>query len=805
MRFVWQDVRYALRMLAKTPGFTLIALFTLSVGIAANASIFTVVDSVLLRKLPYPHSERLVRVYDLQPPHENTPSDFPEFQERRALHEIFQTVGAYFPSNFDLTGQGEPTRLSALRVSSDLLPVLGIQPMLGRGFRPEEEARAGDRVCLISYGLWKSKFGQDPAILGKTLRLSDNLYTVLGVLPQATILPSDPDVVGSLRLDAATAPRGLHFLSLIGRLRDGISLEQARKEIETRAAEHGEPKVSSNDSMAAQMSDHSIALVPLKDDTVGNSSTALLVMFGAVGCVLLIVCANLANLLLTRAQGRKREVAIRVALGAAPGRIVQQLFTESALLAIAGGLLGLFISTALTQYFVSASAAMLPRVGEIHLDGTVYGFIALLVLLTAVFFGLSPALVALKSSPLDTLKAGGKGSAARSQLQRSILVVAEVGISLVLLIGAGLLLRSFDELSKVNKGFDSTRVLTFDVELPTARYGKPEQQFAFYQQLMQRLKTLPGVEAAGSINSLLLTSNNVNGDVGIEGKVFPNGGDPIADKRIAGGEYFRALHIPLVRGRFFNERDLPGAPAVAIINQTFANKIFPGEDPVGKHVDFRWDTAAGYQEIVGVVGDVKHDGLELPTDPEIYVPYTQRPDSAFTVTLRTQSDPLTMLGAAHEQMLQLDANLVIGHPQTLEQVLAASVADKRLRLLLLGTFALLALFLAASGLYGVMAFAVTTRTREIGIRVALGAGPRDVLWMVVREGLRLAAVGAFVGLLAAFALTRFLSSLLFHVRPTDLFTYVVLTTGILAVALAASYLPARRATQMDPLVALRYE
>jgi putative ABC transport system permease protein len=805
MRFVWQDVRYALRMLAKTPGFTLIALFTLSVGIAANASIFTVVDSVLLRKLPYPHSERLVRVYDLQPPHENTPSDFPEFQERRALHEIFQTVGAYFPSNFDLTGQGEPTRLSALRVSSDLLPVLGIQPMLGRGFRPEEEARAGDRVCLISYGLWKSKFGQDPAILGKTLRLSDNLYTVLGVLPQATILPSDPDVVGSLRLDAATAPRGLHFLSLIGRLRDGISLEQARKEIETRAAEHGEPKVSSNDSMAAQMSDHSIALVPLKDDTVGNSSTALLVMFGAVGCVLLIVCANLANLLLTRAQGRKREVAIRVALGAAPGRIVQQLFTESALLAIAGGLLGLFISTALTQYFVSASAAMLPRVGEIHLDGTVYGFIALLVLLTAVFFGLSPALVALKSSPLDTLKAGGKGSAARSQLQRSILVVAEVGISLVLLIGAGLLLRSFDELSKVNKGFDSTRVLTFDVELPTARYGKPEQQFAFYQQLMQRLKTLPGVEAAGSINSLLLTSNNVNGDVGIEGKVFPNGGDPIADKRIAGGEYFRALHIPLVRGRFFNERDLPGAPAVAIINQTFANKIFPGEDPVGKHVDFRWDTAAGYQEIVGVVGDVKHDGLELPTDPEIYVPYTQRPDSAFTVTLRTQSDPLRMLGAAHEQMLQLDANLVIGHPQTLEQVLAGSVADKRLRLLLLGTFALLALFLAASGLYGVMAFAVTTRTREIGIRVALGAGPRDVLWMVVREGLRLAAVGAFVGLLAAFALTRFLSSLLFHVRPTDLFTYVVLTTGILAVALAASYLPARRATQMDPLVALRYE
>jgi len=804
MRFVWQDVRYALRMLAKAPGFTLIALFTLSVGIAANASIFTVVDSVLLRKLPYVHSERLVRVYDLQPTHESTPSDYPEFQERRALRELFQTVGAYFPTNFDLTGQGQPIRLSGLRVSSDLLPMLGVQPALGRGFRPEEEARAGDRVCLISYGLWKAKFGQDSAILGKTLTLSDNLYTVVGVLPQGTILPGTPDVLGSLRLDAATAQRGFHFLSLIGRLRDGISLEQARKEIEIRSAEARQSKAG-GDSMTAQMSDHSIALVSLKEDTVGNSSTALLVMFGAVGCVLLIVCANLANLLLTRAQGRKREVAIRVALGAAPGRIVQQLFTESALLAIAGGVLGLFLSKALTQYFVSASAAMLPRVAEIHLDAAIYGFIALLVLLTAVLFGISPALVALKSSSIETLKDGGKGSGVRSRLQRHVLVVAEVGISLVLLIGAGLLLRSFDELSKVNKGFDSTRVLTFDLELPTVRYAKPEQQFAFYQQLMQRLKALPGVEAAGSINSLLMTGNNVNGDVGIEGKVFAQGGDPIADKRIAGDEYFSALHIPLVRGRFFNEHDVPGAPAVAIINQTFANKLFPGEDPVGKHVDFRWDTAAGYQEIVGVIGDVKHDGLALPTAAEIYVPYTQRPDSAFTVTLRTQADPLTMLGAAREQVSQLDSNLVIAHAQTLDQVLAASVADKRLRLLLLGTFALLALFLAASGLYGVMAFAVTVRTREIGIRVALGAGPRDVLWMVVREGLQLAALGAVIGLLAAFALTRFLSSLLFNVRPTDVFTYVVLTIGILLVALAASYIPARRATSVDPLVALRYE
>jgi len=795
MKSIWQDTSYAFRTLAKSPGFTLIALLTLSIGIGANAAIFTLVDSVLLRPLPYPQPDRLVRVYDLQPHDEKTTADYPEFLDWRGHQQIFQAVSAYFPANYDLTGQGEATRLVALRASANLLPTYGIQPNLGRGFRPEEETRSAERVCLISDALWQTRFAHDPGILGKTLRLDEYPFTVIGVLPRNAVLPGNPDVVSALRLDQTVAPRGFHFLTVIGRLRAGLSLDQARKEIEPFAAELRKERSI----------DHGLALLSLKQATMGSSGTPLLVMLGAVGCVLLIVCANLANLLLTRAQSRRREVAIRVALGAAPRRIVQQFFTESALLAIAGGVLGMFVSAGLTAYLLTTGLGTLPRVREIHPDAAVYGFTALLVLLTALLFGLSPALVALKSSSIQTLKEGGRGTGSRSGNQRNVLVVAEVALSLVLLIGAGLLLRSFDELSKVSKGFDPANVLTFDLSLPASRYAKPEQQVTFVQRLTERLKALPAVDSVGTINTLVLSPGNVNGSVAIEGKTFPRGSEPVADKRIAGSEYFRALRIPLMAGRYFNERDSQGAPAVVIINQAFAIKYFPGEDPLGKHVDFQWDTPKGYQEIVGVIGNVKHDGLQLPSNAEIYVPYAQRPDSSFGMTLRTQSDPTAVLGAVREQISQSDAGLAMAHVKTLEQVVDASVADQRLRLMLLGSFALVALFLAAVGLYGVIAFAVSARTHEIGIRMAIGALPRSVLWMVVSEGLRLGAIGTLIGLAAALALTRFLSTLLFNVKPTDTVTYVVLAAGILLIALAASYFPARRATRVDPLIALRYE
>jgi putative ABC transport system permease protein len=792
---IWQDVRYALRTLTKSPGFTLVAVLTLAIGIGANTAIFTLVDSILLRPLPYPQPEQLVQVHDEQPRHELTPADYAEYLDWREQKQVFTEVAAYFRTGVDMTGQGEPIRATAIRVSANFLPMLGIEPIAGRGLRPEEETRAGERVCLISEGLWQRQFGRDPAIVGKSLKLSDYPFLVIGILPGKAEIPSNPDIVAGLRLDAAAAPRGFHFIDVIGRLRPGLSLEQARKEIEPFAA----------DLRKERSIEHGIALVSLKGETTRGAGTPLLIMLGAVGFVLLIACSNVANLLLARAQGRRREVAIRIAMGATRWRVLRQLLTESVLLALAGGALGLMAASWLTNSLLPASLERIPRSLEIHMNATVYAFAGLLALLTTVFFGLSPALLTLRSTSAEVLKEGGRGASIRSGRHRSMLIVSEIALSFVLLIGAGLLLRSFDALLKVNKGFDPQQVLTFDLILPPSRYLKPEQQVAFYQQLSQRLKSVPGVDSVGTINQLVLAEGNTNGGVAIEGKTFAKGSEPIADKRMAGADYFRALRIPLLRGRYFNERDIPGAPAVVVINESFARKYLQGEDPIGKHVDFQWDTAKGWQEIVGVVGDVKHDGLNLPSNAEIYVPYAQRPDPYFTVAVRTQSDPLAMLGAIREQVLQIDASLPMAHVRTMAQVVSASVADQRLTLLLLGSFAVLALLLAAVGLYGVIAYTVSMRTQEIGIRMALGARRSDVFRMVLGEGLRLTAVGASVGLLAALGLTRLMSSLLFNVRPTDALTYAAITLAMGIVTSAASYVPAWRATRVDPLVALRYE
>lgn len=795
MSVVWQDVRYALRTLAKSPGFTLAALLTLAIGIGANTAIFTLVDSILLRPLPYPHSEQLVHISDVQPPHEIVSSaDFAEFTDWRGEKQVFSDVAAYFQSQFDMTGQGDPERFPGIRVSANYLSMFGIQPAIGRGFTPEEETRSGERVCLISNGLWKRKFGGDPGILGKKLTLSDYPYTVIGVLSAKTNVPLDADIVAGMRLDSSAAPRGFHFLQVIARLRPGISLDQARKGIEPFAA--GLQKERSID--------HGISLSSLKEEITRGAGTPLFVMLGAVGFVLLIACANVANLLLARAQNRRREIAIRAALGASHRRIVRQLLTESGLLAVAGAVLGLLVAYWVTNLLLSAGLQRIPRFQEIHMDAAVYAFAGLLAVLTIIFFGLSPALIILRSSSAEVLKDGTRGAGIKSGRQRSILIASEIALSLVLLIGTGLLLRSFDQLLKVHKGFDPQNVLTFDLMLPATHYPKPEQQVAFSHLLSERLHSVPGVEFAGTINQLVLGQDNVYGDILIEGKTYPKGAGPMADKRIAGGDYFRALHIPLLRGRYFEERDIAGAPQVALINEAFAHKYFPGEDPLGKHVDFMWDTK-NWQEIVGVVGNVKHDALNLPSNPEIYVPFAQRPDASFTVTVRTHSDPVAMAGAVREQIAKADPNLPIAHLRTMDEVVSASIANERFTLFLLGAFALLALGLTVIGLYGVIAYTVSLRTREIGIRLALGARRSDVLRMVVGEALRLVAIGALAGLIAAFALTRFMSSLLFNVQPTDALTYASITAILGIVTLAASYAPARRATAVDPLVALRYE
>jgi putative ABC transport system permease protein len=794
MNVVWQDVRYALRMLAKSPGFTLVALLTLAIGVGANTAIFTVVDSVLLRPLPYPQSSQLVRISDVQPPHEVVSSaDYAEFADWREQKQVFSEVAASFQSQFDMSGRGDPERVNGIRVSANFLPMLGIEPMVGRGFTPEEETRSGERVCLISEELWKRKFGGSSGVLGQTLKLSEYPYTVIGVLSAKSDVPFAPDIVAGMRLDSSVAPRGFHFLQVIARLRPGISLQQARQEIELFAAS----------LRTARSIDHGIALESLREVTTRGAGTPLFVMLGAVGFVLLIACANVANLLLARAQERRREIAIRAALGATRLRIVRQLLTESGLLAIAGAALGLLAASWVTSFLLSANLQQIPRSREIHMDALVYLFAAFLAVLTMLFFGLSPALIILRSSSAEVLKNGIRGSG-KSGRQRNILIVSEIALSLVLLIGTGLLLRSFDQLLKVDKGFDSQKVLTFDLLLPPTHYPKTEQQVAFAREVSENLKAVPGVEFVGTINQLVLGPDNVNGDVVIEGKTYPKGAGPIADKRITGGDYFSALHIPLLRGRYFDQRDVAGATQVAVINEAFARKYFPGEDAIGKRVDFGWDTT-GWQEIVGVIGNVKHDALNLPSNPEVYVPFAQRPDPAFTVTVRTYANPKAMVGAVREQIAKADASLPLAHLQTMDEVVSASIGNQRFTLLLLGTFALLALGLTVIGLYGVIAYTVSLRTREIGIRLALGAGRSDVLRMVLGEALQFVALGSAAGLLAAFALTRFMSTLLFNVRPSDVLTYAAITTILAFVTLAASYMPARRATSVDPLVALRYE
>jgi len=795
MNVFLQDVRYALRMLAKSPGFTLVALLTLAIGVGANTAIFTLVDSILLRPLSYPQSNQLVHISDVQPPHEIVSSaDYAEFSDWRTQQQVFSDVAAYFQSQFDVTGQGDPERFTGISVSANLLPILGIQPALGRGFTPEEEQPSAEPVCLISEGLWKRKFAGDPGILGRKLTLSDSAYTVIGVLSAKSLVPANPDIVAGLRLDSSVAPRGSHFLQVLARLRPGISLDQARIAIAPFAAQLQKERAI----------DHGMALASLKEETTRGAGTPLFVMLGAVGFVLLIACANVANLLLARAQERRREIAIRAALGATRRRIIRQLLTECGLLALAGAALGLLMAFWVTGILLSTGLQQLPRAQEIHMDAAVFAFAGLLAVLTMILFGLSPALIILRSSSADALKDGTRGAGVKSSRQRSILIVSEIALSLVLLIGTGLLLRSFDQLLKVPKGFDSQRVLTFDLLLSEARYPQPQQEVAFVHSLSASLKSIPGVTFAGTINQLVLGQDNVNGGIRIEGKTYPQGAGPSADKRIAGGDYFSALRIPLLRGRYFDERDVAGAPQVAVVNEAFAQKYFPSEDPLGRHVDFAWNTT-GWQEIVGVVGNVKHDALNLPSNPEVYVPFAQRPDSAFTVTLRTLSDPFVMAGAVREQLAKADPNLPLAHLRTMDEVVSASIADQRYTLFLLGAFALLALGLTVIGLYGVIAYSVSLRAREIGIRLALGARHSDVLRMVVGEALRLVAIGASLGLVAAFALTHFMSTLLFNVQPTDALTYTSLTALLVVVAVAASYAPARRALRVDPLHALRYE
>ncbi|HTG14979.1 MAG TPA: ABC transporter permease [Blastocatellia bacterium] len=796
-----QDLRYGVRVMLKQPGFTAVAVIALALGIGANTAIFSAVNAVLLRPLPFPEPERLVLVRDLQQADE-TPASYPEYLDWKEQSRTFDDLAVAFNTSSSLTGQGEPEQLLGVRVSANLLPMLGVKTEIGRNFQPEEESRSGERVVILSYSLWQRRFGGDPEVLGRNVTLSGRGFTVIGVLPAGIkgLLPrvdqleQSRDLWMPLRLDASNAPRGLHFLTVIGRLRGGLSLQMARDEVSDVADQLRQTGATQ----------HGIMIVPLIQFVVGSTRPALLILLGAVGLVLMIACANVANLMLARAQSRRKEIAVRLALGASRARLIRQLLTESVLLSSVSGTLGVVLALWGVDSLAAASRAWLPRAEGIKIDATVLLFTLGVSLLTAILFGLAPALRASSGQLSEALKEGGQRAGHGRDRLRSLLVVSEVALSLVLLVGAGLLIKSFVRLLSVDKGFDPRQVLALDLSLPESKYAEPPQQAQFFQQVLERVAALPGVEGAASVSNIPLGDGGTNGGVQIEGKNFPPESEPIAEKLIVSAGYFRIMRIPLRSGRYFDERDAAGNQQVAIINESFARTYFQGEDPIGKRIDFGWDTT-GWQEVVGMIGDVKHYGLDEAALPAVYVPQLQRPSSSMTVVVRTTPDPRSLSAAVRSQVFEVDRDQPISRVRIMEQVVSASVASRRLSMALLAGFAVVALALAAVGLYGVMSYVVTQRTHEIGVRMALGARVGDVLGLVLKQGMVLVLIGVGTGLVAALAVTRLIASLLYGVSPTDLATFVVIALLLTAVALLACYLPARRATKVDPMVALRYE
>ncbi len=817
MQTLWQDIRYGFRILLKKPGFTATIVLALGLGIGANTAIFSVVNAVLLRPLPFKNSERLValRQTTTQRKDDLDFASYPNFTDWRTQNKVFEQLAVFRNVNRTLTGADQPVRLQSAIVSANIFQLLGATPSLGRAFLPEEDMPgASSYAVILSHGLWQRRFGSDPKVLGRNLTLSGKSYTVVGVMPEGFQFPvqAEPTELWiTVALDAETpvdggapntAQRGVGIYQVIGRLKPNVTLEQAQAEMDSIAR-----------NLEAQYPDtnthQGVKIIPQLELLVGKIRTALLVLFGAVGFVLLISCANVANLLLARATTRHKEIAIRAALGASRWRVVRQLLTESVLLGLAGGALGLLLAMWGTDLLVALSPKGLPRLSEIGLDGRVLAFTMFVSLLTGAIFGLAPALHASKLDLTESLKEGGRSgtAGARGNRVRSLLIVTEVALALMLLVGAGLLARSFLRLQGASPGFNAEHVLALNISVPFAKYSEP-QQAVFYRQLLSRIETLPGVDAAGIVYPLPLSGDQIEVTFEVDGRPMARGERPSTEYRATSPDYFRAMSIPLLKGRGFNARDDVKSPGVIIINETLARQIFPGEDPIGKRI--RPGISVGndeavMREIVGVVGDVKHQSLSSEAGAEVYVPHAQVPFSGMTLVARTGIDPQSLAATMRNEVSKLDKDIPVYNIRTLDDYLAASVAQPRFNTLLLGIFAGVALLLTMIGLYGVISYSVTERTHEIGIRVALGAQTSDVLKLVVKQGMALALIGVGVGLAAALALTRVLASLLYGVSATDPITFTGVSLLLVAVALFACLIPARRATKVDPMIALRHE
>ena len=796
---VLRDARYAVRQLGKTPGFAIIAILTLALGIGATSAIFSVVNGVLLRPLPYPEPDGLVRLFEIVPQYGSFSVAPATFLDGRKQSTAFARIAAFTGGTTTFAGTDGPERVATATISWDLFDLLGVSPMLGRTFTGPEDLPGKNGVIVLSYGMWQRRFAGDPNVLGRTLTLSGEPVTIVGVMPAGFFFPSrEIELWRPIALNPANATRGGHFLAVIARLKPETSVAQASAELKTISERLAQqyPDASANESAE---------VMQLKEQIVGSIRPALLTLFAAVAVVVLIACANVANLLLVRASVREKEMAIRGALGAGRRRLVLQLLAESLVLAILGGGLGLLFAYLAIPAVQALSAGSIPRVNDISIDGRVLAFSLGVTLLTGMVFGLAPAWHASRPGIGEVLKEGGRSSVTSSgRLLRNGLMIAEVALSIVLLVGAVLLLRSFGRITGVDPGFRADNVLAFRVTLPNKSYPEEHNRVAFFDALLAKLATLPQVRAAGMVQAIPMRGDYVlSFDIQGRPPSKPNA-SPSANYRSVSPDYFRTLNIPVKRGRAFTGQDVEKSPMVAVVDEAFVNRHFPNEDPIGRGIDIG-DGTDGFYQIVGVVGSVRYDGLGSSPEPTMHVPFKQGVFSTMWIVARTDGDPVQQSSAVRQAVTSIDPSLPAYSIASLASIVSDSVAQRRFSMLLLGMFALIALFLAAIGLYGVVAYSVNQRTQEIGVRMALGAQRADVFRLIVGGGMTLAVVGVILGLAGALAAARVVETMLFGVTPFDPASYGTTAGVLLAVAALACYLPARRAMRVDPLAALRQE
>ncbi|MGH9935733.1 MAG: ABC transporter permease [Blastocatellia bacterium] len=814
---MFQDLRFGVRMLLKRPGFTSLAVLTLALGIGANTAIFSVVNAVLLKALPYADPQRLVVLWTDNPKFQlgfrEVPPANADIPEWRARTQSFEQLAVFTPDPADLSSDGEPERVGGVAVSADFFPLFGAAPLAGRVFTPAEDQPGGDKVAVISHALWQRRFGGAPDVIGKTLTVNAENRVIVGVMPPGFHFPRGPempaifgfpgrnDVWVPLAWDAQRWQQQSRETVVLARLKPGVALAQAQAELDT--------IVKQQDQLAtSHAKGWTVEVRPLYTQVVGATRSLLLILLGAVGVVLLIACVNVANLLLTRATTRSREIAVRSALGASRSRIVRQLVTEGLILAVCGGAAGMLLARWLLPLIIALSPANIPRLDEVSVDWPVLGFTLIISLLASVLFGLAPAITASRVNLNQTLKAAGQRAAgSRGRRWTDWLIAAEVALTLVLLVAAGLLTRSLSRLYDVDPGFRAGQVTAFDLNLSDKNYPSPPKQIRFFEQLLARLNATPGVETAAAISVLPFSGTENLTWVSVEGRISAEREEPpMAERRAITPDYFKALGTPLLKGRVFTSQDNLDSPFVALVNETFARQMLAGKDPIGVRVNLGKSAGQNsWRTIVGVVSDVRSSSLTVAFQPQLYLPYNQFNQSMMTVVVKSPLAQAELVAAAKASVKALDPSLPIAKIQTMEGVLSAATARPRFGALLLALFAGLALLLALIGIYGSVAWAVGQRTPEIGLRMALGATPFDLLRMVVGQGIKPVLIGLALGLAGAFALTRLLSGLLFGVSATDPATFTAITGSLLIVALLACYIPARKATQVDPMVALRTE